>query len=365
MSALPKAVQKQIAEANKIADNLKKGLAPDGSSPPGAPPNNDAPPPIPPPPAPAAAAAPPAPPTPAPVVTPAGSPPPDESWKRKYDVLKGKYDAEVPRLIQENRQQADLIRTLQTQLTTLQGVISTVNQRGASAPVNPPSGAPATTQKLVTDAEVKSFGPDLYDFIQRAAREVAAPMVSQAPQPVAQQVAQIAQTVQTLGKKVEQTDQQRFEEYLTQHVPGWVEQNNDEGFIVWLDQEDAYTGRKRQELLDQAAARFDGPRVAALFKGYQNENAIVTPPQTPAPAAAAAPPAGTPTLEKLVAPGQPKAGPASAPNEAQKRIYTRAEIDDFQRRKNQFVIKGRKVPDALVAEERAILAAANEGRISG
>lgn len=367
MSALPKAVQKQIAEANKIADNIKKGLAPDGAAPPGAPPPNDAPPPIPPPPAPAAAAAPPAPP--APIVTPAGAPPPDESWEKKYRVLKGKYDAEVPRLIEQTRSQGVLIQTLQGQLTVTQGMISQLNQNRASAPATP-GGAPATGKKLVTDDEVKQFGPDLYDFIQRAAREVSPQGASQTPQPVAQQVAQIAQSVQTLSAKAEQTDKQRFEEYLTQHVPNWVEQNGDEAFIVWLDEEDPYTGRKRQELLDQAAQRFDGPRVAALFKGFQKENAaLASPPNSAAapaaPAPAAAPPSATPALERLVAPGQPKAGPASAPNEAQKRIYTRAEIDDFNRRRMGYVTKGRKVPDSLVQEERAILAAANEGRISG
>jgi hypothetical protein len=350
MSALPKAVQRQIAEANKIADDLNKlKVTP---TPPPNPPE-----PVPPPPGTASV-----------IVTPAGAPPPDEAWEKKYKVLKGKYDAEVPRLIQENRNNGDLIRTLQGQLVTLQGVVSQLNQRRDSAPVNPPSGAPAATRKLVTEAEVKAFGPDLYDFIQRTDREVAPQGGSQVPQPIAQQLAQVTQTVEGLGKKVELNDLQRFEEYLDQHAGDWREQNKNQEFFVWLDEVDAYTGRKRQELLDQAAANYDGPRVVALFKGFQNENAAVSPtpsPAPPAPAPAAAPPAATPTLERLVAPGLPKAGPAGAPNEAQKRIYTRAEIDAFVHRKNQYVIKGRKVPDALVAEERAILAAGNEGRISG
>jgi hypothetical protein len=360
MSALPKAVQRQIAEANKIADALVKARN-EGEAPP--PPDPNA---APPPPAPPVAGQQPAPPA-APIVTPAGAAPPDESWEKKYRVLQGKYNAEVPRLQQESRSQGDMIRTLQSQITATQGMMSAVVQRRESAPAASPSGAPAAPGALVNDAEIKSFGPDLFDFIQRVCRQTVSPMISQGSPQTAQRIEQVVQTVQRLDKKVELSDQQKFHAYLDQHVPGWQEQDANQDFIAWLTIEDPYTGRRRQELLDQAAERLDGPRVAALFKGFQNENAAVTPPApAPQPAAQLAPPASaTPVLERLVAPGTPKTGPAGAPNEAQKRIYTRAEIDEFVHRKNQYVIKGRKVPDALVAEERLMVAAANEGRVSG
>lgn len=349
MSALPKAVQKQIAEANLIAEQLKN------VAPPSAPAPVDSKPPE------GAVTVPPVVVPEVPPVTPPGAPPPEESWEKKYRVLQGKYNAEVPRLQQQVRELIDSNRNMQSQITVTQGLMSTLAQRGTSAPVNPQGGAPAPYGKLVNDAEIKSFGPDLYDFIQRAAREVMAPEVAKIG-PATQRVEQVAQSVQTLGDKVAQTDQQRFEVYLDQHAPGWSEQNENPEFIDWLAQADPYTGRTRQELLNQAAERLDGSRVVALFKGFQNENAIVTPPPPVTPAV----PAVTPrSLESMVAPGTPKSGAGGAPNEAQKRIYTRSEIDSFQHRKNQYVIKGRKVPDALVAEERAIIDAAREGRVSG
>lgn len=365
MSALPKAVQRQVAEANKIAEQLKKDrVTPPGDEPPpGAAPNkavNPTPAPNPPEPVP---------PPPGDGVAPPGAQP-EEAWEKKYRVLQGKYNAEVPRLLQANRELTENMRNLQGQMTATQGMVSTLAQSRVSAPAAP-GGAPAAPSKLVKDEEIKNFGPDLYDFIQRTCRELVLPMLAQRAAQPDQRIEQVVQQVKTLDQKVQLSDQQKFAAYLDQHVPDWQAQDSNPEFIAWLAEEDAFTGRPRQELLDQAANRFDGPRVATIFKGFQKENATVTPPTpapappAPAPAAPAPSPATPRTLDQLVAPGQTKSGPASAPNEAQKRIYTRAEIDDFNRRRMSYVMKGRKVPDALVQEERAILAAANEGRVSG
>jgi hypothetical protein len=361
MSALPKAVQRQIDEANKLAAQVKLGGQPPASDPAATPPGQPSAAPA----APAAAAQP----TP-PVPGQPGIASPEDSWEKKFRVLQGKYNAEVPRLSQQIRELTSQNQNLQSQLTTTQALLTSLGRQQASAPAGTPVPAPAAAgKKLVKDEEVKNFGADLYDFIQRAAREVmpaAAPAAS-SPQ-VAQEVQQVRQQVEQLSTEAAQTKQQKMVTMLNEQVPSWEQVNADPEFLAWLNQTDPYSGTQRLELFDQAAGRFDGPRVVAFFKGFQNEHAAVTPPpsQTPAPAAAAAPPAGTPaTLERLVAPGTAKAGAAGAPNEAQKRVYTRAEFEDFVRRKNQFVVKGRKVPDTMVAEERELLKAANEGRISG
>lgn len=376
MSALPKAVQKQIAAANKLAEQVKKGTPPvDGSTPPAQPASGEpaaqgqpaAQPPAQPSAQPAAAPA-------AQVVTPPGQPQPEESWERKYRVLQGKYNAEVPRLQTQIRELTSDNQNLRSQLTTTQALLTSLGRQQASAPAQAPAaGTPPTAgTKLVKDEEVKTFGADLYDFIQRAAREVMPAAPAQPAPQVVQQVQQVAGQVQQLQTEVAQTKQQKMLALLTEQVPDWERLNEDEEFLAWLDQTDPYSGAKRQQLFDEAAGRFDGPRVVAFFKGFQNEHAVVTPPAqqtppgTPAATPPAVPPAGTPpALDRLVAPGATRAGAAGAPNEAQKRIYTRAEVDAFVQRKNSFVIKGRKVPDALVAEEREILKAANEGRISG
>lgn len=253
----------------------------------------------------------------------------------------------------------------------MKGLMQSLAQRGASATPTPSaSSAPAQSGgKLIKDEEVKAFGADLIDVMRRVAREELHPGLAQLG-PVTQRVAQVEQQVKDVGSKVVLNDQQKFEVYLATHVPNWNELNVDEGFIEWLDQVDPYTGQRRQNLLDQAASAFDGPRVVAFFKGYQNEHAAVTPPADstpptpPAPPVPAAPAATPNPLERFVAPGAARAGTAGTPNEAQKRVFTRAEINDFEIRRNSFVRRGKKVPDNLAQLEREIFLAASEGRIS-
>lgn len=379
MSALPKAVQKQVDEANKIAAGLKAGKPPSVNPKSGAvtfestPPDDSGNPPAPP--APAAAGAPPAAPAPGtpPVVVQAGAPVPEEAWEKRFKVLQGKYNAEIPRLSQSIREKDTRIASLESEVATLKGLMNTLAQRGAPAAPNAPAqGTPApSTTRLIKDDEVKQFGPDLIDLMRRVAREESQPLASQIA-PVAQRVGQVEQQVKDVGTKVVMNDQQKFNAYLNQHVPNLEEMNTNEDFLAWLDQTDPYTGQQRQNLLDQAVAALDGPRVVAFFKGFQNEHAIVAPQPSAAsataqpPAAPPAPAAATPQnpLDRFVAPGAARAGSTGAPNEAQKRIFTRAEIADFEMRRNSFVRRGRKVPDNLTALEKEIFAAAAEGRIS-
>lgn len=374
MSALPKAVQKHVDEANRIAANLKQGKPANVNPKSGAvtfestPPDDAGTPPGSPPPAPAAAA---------PVpgnssVVPAGAPVPEEAWEKRYKVLQGKYNAEIPRLQGDLRSRDSRIASLESEVTTLKGLMSSIAQRGASvAPVSAAPSAPAPAAgRLVKDEEVKSFGADLIDVMRRVAREEVNPHLSQLA-PVAQRVTQIEKQVKDVDSKVVLNDQEKFQTYLNTHVSNLNEMNTDEGFLTWLDQVDPYTGMKRQDLLDQAANALDGPRVVAFFTGYQNEHAVVAPPAnsapppaSAAPAAAPAPAAATPNpLDRFVAPGAARAGAAGTPNDAQKRVFTRAEIQDFEMRRNSFVRRNKKVPDNLVQLEREIFAAASEGRI--
>jgi hypothetical protein len=375
MSALPKAVQRQVDAANKIASDIKAGKVVAGNDPKtGQVVFEDTPPDGTPPAAPPAGSPPvAAPPSGNATVVPAGAPVPEEAWEKRYKVLQGKYNAEIPRLTTQVRDQSNTINDMRSQLTAMQGMMSTLAQRGApAAPAAPPASAPAATGgKLVKDEEVKSFGADLIDVIRRVAREEMHPHMSQFA-PVASRVAQVEQSVQNVSTRVVQNDQQKFVSYVLEHVPDYEQQNVDEGFIAWLDKTDPYIGRTRQSLLEQAANALDGPRVVAFFKGYQNEHAAVTPPAGSAPpaqpAAPAAPaqPAATPNpLDRFVAPGAARAGAGGTPNEGQKRIWTRTEINDFEQRRNSFVRRGKKVPDNLVQMERDIFAAAAEGRVSG
>lgn len=365
MSALPKQVQKQIAAANKVAEDYYKAInSPAGDPPAGDPPAGD-PPPV------AAAPAgdpPPAAPAPAPVAAapaPAPAPIPQDSWEQKYKVLQGKYNAEVPRLQGQIREQSDQMRGFQEQLTATQNLLASLSQQRAAAPIDTSATPkPAAGTRLTKDEEVREFGPDLYDFIKRAAQEAVLPEVDSRMQrqvaPVAQRVEQATKLASTAAQRVAQNDQQTVIDMLDTQVPTWRDLNSDEGFLNWLDERDPYAGVERGKLLKQAYANHDGTRVVAFFRGYQNEHAVVSP--TPAPAAAAAPaPAPQRSLESLVAPGTPKAAPTGTQDGSGKRVWTRAEISKFYA--DRSAGKYRTRPEEGKKVEADIFAAQREGRI--
>jgi hypothetical protein len=233
-------------------------------------------------------------------------------------------------------------------------MLASLNQQRGAAPSGD-AAAPAAGAKLVKDEEIRDFGPDLYDFIKRAAQEAVLPQVDTKLRPMQQRVEQVANTASKAEEDSAQAKHERLLASLDVQVPKWRELNKNQEFLSWLDEEDPYTGQVRGVLLKQAYQRFDGPRVAAFFKGFQNEHAVVAPP----------PPAPTTgsqrKLEEFTAPGPSKTGTTGAPNEAGKRIYTQAQIKQFYDEAAQGRYKSRL--DEYRAMEREFVAAAREGRV--
>ncbi len=363
MSALPKQVQAQIDKANKVADDYYKAMK--GETPAGDPPAADGTPPAsapagdPPagdPPAAAAAAPPP------PVVKL-----PVEEWEQKYKVLQGKYNAEVPRLQNTVRDLSGSVSQLREQLTATQTLLASFGTQQAAAPAGaPPASAPTAPVKLVKDEEIREFGPDLIDVMRRVIREehhALMPEIDKRVAPVSQRVDQVASVASSVARRAQQNDQQTVHDLLSSQVPDWLKVNENPEFLTWLDQKDPYAGEVRGKLLDQAYKSHDGPRVVAFFKGFLNEHAVITTPPAPAASPAPAAPAPQVRLESLVTPGQPKAGPASAPDGSGKRVWTRAEISTFYAHRSAGRLNstdGKARADAVDAD---IFAAQREGRV--
>ncbi len=342
MSALPKAVQKQVEEANRLAESLNQTRL-DGIAPP--PPDNA--------PAPDQGAPPPAAAgeqSPAPAQTPA------DGFEQKYKVLQGKYNAEVPRLQRTVNEQSTAISELRQQLTATQSMLASFGQnRGAAPGAAPP--APAGNGKLVKDEEVREYGEDLTDFIRRVAQDSVMPEVSRRMQPMQQQVEQARNVAGQVMQQTAQTAQEKMFALLDAQVDGWRQQNEDGQFLEWLQLPDTYSGVARIDLLKQAYERYDGPRVVAFFRGYRNEHAVVTPP----PAAAPEPGAPQRKLEDFVTPGAAKAGTTVTQEGAGKRIWTQAEIKRFYDECTAGKFKTN--PERRKQLESDIVSAAREGRV--
>lgn len=230
------------------------------------------------------------------------------TWQNRYTVLKGKYDAEVPRLTQ--------------QLRELQDKVTELSNRQQQAP------APAP----VTDADRERFGEDMVDMVSRAAVAAAQQVVS----PLQEKLGTVENQVKTTVQTTQETAVQRFwadvDDLLAKSNLVFDTVNNDPGFIAWLAETDPASGVTRQKLLTEATEKLDAARTVYFFTAYtaSHPNGGAAQP----PAEAIQPPAGGGAPD-------PTKTPAG-------KIWTRADISKFYDDVRRGVYRGK------AAEQRGI-----------
>jgi hypothetical protein len=266
--------------------------------------------------------------------------PPADDWQQRYQTLQGKYSAEVPRLTGQ-------LRALEGQVSQLQSLLSTLRSAPASAPAQPARAAPR-----IPSEDIEAYGEDLVTATRRWARAE-----------VDGEIQQLRGQVEQLSTRSQQTEttmaQRSVEQVLDAEIKDWREVNVDPAFTAWLDQVDPFSGRRRHDMLGEAYVEGNGPRTAAFFKAYANEQTVTdpalrNPTHTP-------PSAGRVPLEQLAAPGRgPTTSPASggAPN---KRLWSRDQITAFYQDKALGKYEARAAEAARM--EKDIFEAQSEGRI--
>jgi hypothetical protein len=241
------------------------------------------------------------------------TPPATDDWEHRFKVLQGKYNSEVPRFANENKE-------LKRQLDELVAQVAELKKKPA--------------EPLVRPEEIEEYGDGLVDLIRRAAREEVAAKDAEIEQ-LKSQLKQVSEvTTNTVTKD--------FWKSLTEMVPDWEALNSDAGFLRWLDEVDDLTGETRISLLGKAEASRDAVRAAQFFKRYK---------QTSSSWAANS----NQSLANQVVPATNKA-PDTPPS---KKVWTRAEIGEFYSR----VRRGEVSDQDAIAIEADITAASIEGRI--
>lgn len=270
----------------------------------------------------------------------------DQSWHHRYLSMKGRYDA-GQRLIADMQEQ---MTQLGDELMRSQQVIRRPMQPQPAASAVP--AAPATN--LLTPQDQETYGADLIEFTQRAAKAAIAP-----------ELTRLEQENQDLRKKVVGADMRVALGHLSQQVPNWREVNRLPAFNNWLRQRDVYSGQLRHALLNQANQAADAPRMIAFFKSFLAEAEATGQPvptsqpqpqaSTPAPREAAIP------LVTLAAPGRAKPAGGDTPVPADKPILTRPQIAEFYRRVRAGHYNGQEAEKAK--DEAIIFAAQRDGRV--
>jgi DNA repair exonuclease SbcCD ATPase subunit len=243
---LPKQVRQQIAEAKRIEDELKAAQA----APPPAQPTlvKPAEPPV--------AAAP----------APVPAPQPEAQYQellQQYRSLQGIHRT----LVRSNSELQSQLQSMQTQVNELTAHAEQV--RNAPPPSNPVTP--------ISEAEIKEFGPDLINVIERKAREVAAPLNAALEQAnvnmthMQRRNAELETQLKSVSADQAQTRQSRFESDLVQLVPDFNALNYDNTFLSWLSQVDPLDAHKRtlQERLNEAVSMLDAQAAASYFNAYK------------------------------------------------------------------------------------------------
>jgi hypothetical protein len=291
-----------------------------------------------------ATVAPPAPPTPAPAPQPQPAAPvqavpqppvgPAEDahyWKQRFDTLAGKFDAEVPRLHQQLREQHERMQALSAQL-----------EQAPAAPSAP--GSPALQQ------DIDSFGEDLVDFVRRMAHEEIAAERAR----IEQRFGAVAQQVEQVQGYVVKNESTNFWKEVVNLVPDWLVIDTTPAWIQWLDTSPEYTEATYRQLAAQAIEKGKPEKIAKLVETWKAVMGQAAPSsgngsQRPTPVQP------QPSLSSQVAPSTVKSG--SAP--VARRVLTRADYEAMYDVRNVQRL-GEKEAARLIAEADAAVA---EGRV--
>lgn len=266
----------------------------------------------------------------------------DPNWEHRYHSMKGRHDA----LIQGQGSMQEQMAQMGDELMRMQNLLQ--QRSGQPAPQQRPA------KKLVTDDDVKTYGPELIDLARRAAQEALEPELEAG-------AAEIRSLKQTLSINA----QRGVQATLDRDVPDWREINLDPRFKQWLRLPNIYSGRIRHQMLSDAYRAANAPLVVQLFNDFIGDEeatgnyapAPIAEQPSPAPRKAAVP------LAVLAAPGRarPAGGDTAVP--ADKPHFTRLQIKRFYETVRSGGFSGREVEKDR--QEREIFAAQNEGRVTG
>jgi hypothetical protein len=260
----------------------------------------------------------------------------EESFKQKYEVLQGKYNAEMPRLREQ-------IANLQQTVTHLNSIIASQPKplEGEEEESKKPVEIPAVKELQAGDFE--GYGEEMLQMVKTVNELI------KENQGLKAENQKLTGEFKTVGQTVIKSAKERYYDRLDDLVPdlfgddGSPKINADPNWLQWLSKVDTLSGRRRQDLLDDAQNKLDAERVAAivnLWKGESGRQPQTVPSETSS--------QETPKLEDQVeaprgpagfdtgAPQMPVVSAAELRKAAADRIHGRITEEQFQKISDDF-----------------------------
>ena len=267
---------------------------------------------------------------------------PEETIVQKYKTLQGMYNAEVPRLHQQNREMSNRVQQMEQLLASL-----SAQQTSAQSQ--------QIVEKIVTDKDVEEYGESL-DVMRKVSREELIPMeqrFAQMEQMFRQMQTNVVPQVQAVAQRQQVSAEQGFWAELTSVVPNFRQINDNDAFQSWLLSADPLTGITRQTYLDDAQRSLDAKRVANFFRAWLESTGQAAVAQSTGRAQNS-------ELEKQVTPGRSRnTGTPATTNQG--KMYSPQDIQKFFNDVRTGKYKGREPERDRI--ERDIFAAQRENRI--
>lgn len=256
-------------------------------------------------------------------------PNPDNNWEQRFRVIEGKYRAEIPRLHDQNR---ELSERLEQALKALEEKAQT----------------PVEEKKLVTDADVESFGEDMVDMVRRAAREEFDALAKKFAGELDKRFGAVAAKVEQTEQVVVKSAKDKFWDAVDTKHADFEAVNSDPRWFAFLDTRIPGSRLTRRTLAEKAIAELDAEALVEQINLFK-ESLPKAEPQQPA--------KQKPNLNSQVAPNT--SGASNPSPDPVGKIWTGAEYAAALDHRNMQRMS-RADYDALVAEAETAFA---EGRV--
>lgn len=166
-----------------------------------------------------------------------------EDFEQKYNVLKGKYDAETQRMTQMLSQTMAEKEALRLKFE-------------ANAPVR-------KEDTFDSDPDIQNIITE-YPSLAKGIEKLASKIVAE----------KIKKTEAAVSERLNKTELDTYHSQLDAKVKDWRKINADPKFMEWLQVRDRYTGATRHELLMHSFNNFDAETSATFFSDYAKEKGL-------------------------------------------------------------------------------------------